>query len=62
MKLEELVKIKKLEVYCNKSWHVVNWNIFRSWSGSRRVDGKPYEGPVYYLGSDVEAPKPKRMN
>lgn len=25
--------------------------IFRSWSGERYLDGKPYTGPVYELGT-----------
>lgn len=33
-------------------WATVSEGIFRSWGGPRRIDGTPYLGPVYYLGTD----------
>lgn len=33
-------------------WVEVSEWIFRSWTGARRKNGKAYEGPVYYLGSE----------
>lgn len=33
-------------------WISVNAFAFRSYTGERRVDGKPYEGPVYILGTN----------
>ena len=29
--------------------------IFRSWSGARKLDGEPFTGPVYILGSHADA-------
>lgn len=39
------------EVYVNRQWHAVNVWIFRSFSGDRRINDRPYHGPVYYLGT-----------
>jgi hypothetical protein len=46
------------EILCNGSWLSVNEWIFRSWSGQRRMDGKMFEGPVFYLGSKKVAVAP----
>lgn len=40
------------EICVNNMWFETTLWIFRSWSGPRRIDGKPYTGPTYYLGSD----------
>ena len=32
----------------------VDYTIFRSFSGPRWRNGKPYQGPVYFLGGDEE--------
>jgi hypothetical protein len=40
------------EIQVNGSWLEVNWWIFRSWSGPRQLNSKPFEGEVFYLGSD----------
>ncbi len=36
------------------AWVKVTEYIFRSYTGKRRKNGKKYEGPVYYLGTDKE--------
>jgi hypothetical protein len=33
-------------------WARVTYMGFRCWEGERRVDGKPYEGPVYLYGTN----------
>lgn len=41
----------KLEIE-NHSWIEVTPEVFRSWTGPRRIDGKSYSGPVYnYLSN-----------
>lgn len=40
------------EIFVNGSWHEVTDWIFRSWCGPRRIDGEPFIGPRYILGSD----------
>ncbi len=42
MALADLV----FEIKVNRSWVKVRYDIFRSWTGERRVDGAPYHGPV----------------
>ena len=39
-------------------WVKVDEGIFRSWTGSRRLNGEDYTGPVFILGSDVLADAP----
>lgn len=46
------------EIKLHGSWLKVNDWIFRSWQGERRQDGVPFQGPVFYLGSDKVAPPP----
>ena len=42
-----------LEVeYKPDHWARVTHNQFRSWLGPRRIDDKPYEGTVYYEGTN----------
>lgn len=36
----------KLEIHAN-SWIEVSPEVFRSWTGQRRMNGKPYKGKVY---------------
>jgi len=33
------------------SWCKTSQWMFRSWSGARRIDGEPFDGPVYILGN-----------
>lgn len=46
---------EKLEIKVGSAWAEVDEWIFRSWSGSRRVNGEDFSGPVYFLGSDKVA-------
>lgn len=39
------------EIMVNARWCKVTTWVFRSWTGPRRLDGKPYVGPSYFLGS-----------
>ena len=41
------------EVKVGPSWIEVTDDIFRSWTGERRINGDEHHGPVYALGSDV---------
>ena len=42
-----------LEVeYKPGAWSRVTPNSFRSWLGPRRIDFEPYDGPVYYEGTN----------
>jgi hypothetical protein len=45
----------KLEILVNGSLCKVDAYIFRSWSGSRYINGEPYIGPVFLLGSQEVA-------
>ena len=41
-------KNAKLEIYDeHKRWREVSPEVFRSWTGERKVNGKTYEGPIY---------------
>mgnify|MGYP000867563318 CR=1 FL=1 len=42
----------KLEIKVNGKYCRVSPNIFRSWHGERRLDGKPFKGEVYYFGTN----------
>jgi hypothetical protein len=33
-------------------WSSVTADIFRSWAGNRKINDRPYAGPVYYLWSN----------
>jgi hypothetical protein len=46
-----------LEIEINKRWSKVDCNVFRSWSGRRRINGKRYPGPNYYFLSNVKVKK-----
>ena len=41
-----------LEVKVNKSWVETTEDVFRSWTGLRRVNGEEHHGDVFPLGSD----------
>jgi hypothetical protein len=45
----------KLEVNTRGDrWCKTSFEMFRSWGGKRRINGKPYEGPVYnFLTNNV---------
>lgn len=36
----------------SEKWSKVTSYIFRSWSGQRRIDGKAFDGVVFYLGTN----------
>jgi hypothetical protein len=46
---------RKLEILSNRSWIEVTRYIFRSYTGPRRINGKPYNGPRYYLGTNDQS-------
>lgn len=53
MKAEgEITEDDNMEIKIHSSWSKVTLWIFRSWEGERKLNGKPYHGPVFYLGSD----------
>lgn len=53
--LYEFNTAANLEVeYKPSQWARVTANWFRSFVGGRRVDGTPYNGPVYYEGTNLE--------
>lgn len=41
---------KRLEIFVNGGWLQVSPDIFRSFSGKRRIDNVAYLGIIYYLG------------
>ena len=46
-------KFKVLEVeLSNGRWCGTTYVEFRSFEGKRRINGKPYEGPVYLYGTN----------
>lgn len=47
----------KLEIYSNGSWIEVTPDIFRSWCGKRKMDGKRYIGKRYILGTFQTIPE-----
>lgn len=42
-----------LEARINGRWVRCPAYTWRSWTGERRVNGEPYAGPVYFLGSNT---------
>jgi len=40
-----------LQVKMDDTWIEVKEEVFRSWTGSRRVNGEEFHGPVYNFGS-----------
>lgn len=52
-----------LEVeYSPQKWARVTSNEFRSYRGNRRVNGLPYEGLTFYLGSNYVCEDPQMNN
>jgi len=41
----------KYEIRVNGGWHEVTCYVWRSYAGERRVDGRPWHGPVFKLGT-----------
>jgi len=41
----------EIEIRTNR-WSPVTADMFRSWSGNRKINGRPYTGPVYFLWSN----------
>ena len=51
-----------LEVYLPKStygWYRVTSREFRSFNGKRRINNKPYNGPIYLFATNKRANKSK---
>jgi|ERR1041384_3953518 hypothetical protein len=48
-------KHAKLEIEVNKNFVEVTSDVFRSWAGKHKIDGKEYKGPIYYFLSDTLA-------
>lgn len=46
----------EIQIRADGPWVKVTYGIFRSWSGARRVDGKPFVGPVHTLGDGLPNP------
>lgn len=47
-----------LEVeYAPGKWARVTGNHFRSYTGNRRINGDPYNGPIYYQGTNTRYKK-----
>lgn len=44
-----------MEIFSGGRWIEVSEWIFRSYTGERRLNNKPYNGPVYVLGTDTFA-------
>ena len=42
------------EIKIQDSWHAVDDAVFHSWSGERKLNGIPYNGPVFYYLSDKQ--------
>jgi hypothetical protein len=42
-----------MEVKVGPSWVETPEDVFRSWTGERRINGDPYHGPIYGLASDT---------
>lgn len=40
-----------MEVYVNSAWVATDEEIFKSWTGPRRINGDEHHGPVYALGT-----------
>jgi len=39
----------EIQVRENSDWSKVDPNVFRSWTGLRRINGEHYDGPNYYF-------------
>ena len=66
MKLEfNFDKDAKLEILPrseSNEWVEVSVEIFRSWGGSRRINGKEFKGDVYFMGTNEIVRHEKLMN
>jgi hypothetical protein len=40
-----------LEIVVGGTWSRVGYEVFRSWTGGRRMNGLEYLGPIYVLGT-----------
>lgn len=40
--------------YPNGSWETVDYEVFRSWGGRRKLNGQLYYGIVYQFLTDIE--------
>ena len=49
-------RIYEVQIRAGGPWVKVRYDIFRSWSGQRRIDGAPYHGPVHTLGDGLPNP------
>lgn len=46
------LKILQVSLSESNNWIEVTEDLFRSWTGLRRVNGEDYHGPIYNFGSD----------
>ena len=46
----------EIEVRADR-WSTVTADMFRSWAGNRKINGRVYNGPVYYLWSNEVSPQ-----
>jgi hypothetical protein len=42
-----------LEVQANANWVETSEDVFRAWTGGRRINGEEHHGPVYAFGTDT---------
>ena len=40
----------------NGQWIEVQFDLFRSWTGDRRIDGKAFHNRVYWFGTNGKRP------
>jgi len=45
-------KILQVSLGENDTWIEVTEDLFKSWTGLRRINGEDYHGPIYNLGSN----------
>lgn len=43
----------EIQIRADGPWVKVTYDIWRSWSGGRRIDGLPYHGPVRIFGEGL---------
>lgn len=46
----------EIKVRSSSDWVKVRYDIFRSWTGARQINGHPYNGPVFTLGEGLPNP------
>lgn len=44
-----------LQVKIDDDWVEVKEEVFRSWTGHRRINGEDFHGPVYTFGSTIDS-------